>query len=87
MAHSEDSDVTALRDGSGGDVLTPGDPDYESARSIWNGAITRRPAIIARCRSAADVSAAIRFARANQLPISVRGGGHNFAALPCATTD
>ena len=81
MAHSVDISVTTLRDGFGGEVLTPGDPDYESARSIWNGAITRRPAIIARCSSAKDVSAAIRFARAEGLPLSVRGGGHNFAGF------
>src|ERR1700687_1240827 len=81
MAHSVDISVTTLRDGFGGDVLTPSDPDHERARSIWNGAITRRPAIITRCSSAKDVAAAIRFARAEGLSLSVRGGGHNFAGF------
>ena len=62
-----------------GRVLRPGDADYEEARRIWNGAIDRRPAMIARCRSEADARTALRHARQSGLPIAVRGGGHNVA--------
>jgi FAD/FMN-containing dehydrogenase len=62
-----------------GRLLQPGEPGYEEARRVHNGLIDRRPAAIVRCRSAADVAAAIRFARASGLQVSVRGGGHNVA--------
>ena len=62
-----------------GTVLTPTDDGYDSARRIWNGMIDRRPAAVVRCTGSADVSEAVRFARAQQLPIAVRGGGHNVA--------
>jgi FAD/FMN-containing dehydrogenase len=60
-------------------MLLPSSPGYDAARKIWNGAIDRRPACIARCAGAADVVAAVRFAREHQLEIAVRGGGHNVA--------
>lgn len=60
-----------------GEVLVPGDPGYDEARKIWNGMIDRRPGVIARCSSPADVVAAVRFGREKDLLISVRGGGHN----------
>ena len=60
-----------------GDVLLPHDADYDATRRIFNAMIDRRPALIARCASAADVIAGIGFARAEALEISVRGGGHN----------
>lgn len=47
-----------------GSVFSPRDPEYDDARSIWNGQIDHRPAVIARCRSASDVSVALAFARA-----------------------
>ena len=74
----------ALRDFSArfhGDLLRPDSDGYESARKVWNGMIDRRPACIARCRSVEDVQNAIRFARDNDLPLAVRGGGHNAAGL------
>ena len=64
-----------------GDLLRPDDDGYESARKVWNGMIDRRPACIARCKTTSDVQRAVRFARENDLPIAIRGGGHNAAGL------
>src|SRR5947209_12861622 len=60
-------------------LLDPSHGAYESARRIWNGMIDRKPAFICRCSSAAQVRAAIQFAKSERLPLSVRGGGHNIA--------
>jgi FAD/FMN-containing dehydrogenase len=60
-----------------GELLMPGHPAYDRTRHTWNRAIDRRPAFIARCRCTTDVSAAVRFARRNELPVAVRGGGHS----------
>src|SRR5919109_4261304 len=70
------SDLERLRDSLHGPLIQPGDKGYDEARSIWNGAIDRRPACIARCTGVADVVAAVRFARARDLEIAVRSGGH-----------
>jgi FAD/FMN-containing dehydrogenase len=64
-----------------GELVRPDSANYDSARKVWNGMIDRRPACIARCRTTADVQAAIKFARENSLPIAIRGGGHNAAGL------
>ncbi len=69
----------ALRAGFGGEVLEPGDAGYDDARRVHNGLVDRSPALIARCRGAADVADAVRFARAAGLEVCVRGGGHNVA--------
>jgi FAD/FMN-containing dehydrogenase len=61
------------------EILSPGDPGYDDARRIWNGAIDKRPALIVRARNADDVSWAVRHARENDLEIAVRGGGHSVA--------
>lgn len=74
-----DADVQQLRTSFAGAMLRPLDERYEQVRSIWNGAIRRRPALIASCTGAADVLAALRFARNRGLEISVRGGGHAVA--------
>jgi FAD/FMN-containing dehydrogenase len=63
----------------GGEALTASHVDYDRSRSVWNGAIDRRPALIAQCTHAAHVAEAIAFARRNGLEIAVRGGGHNYA--------
>ncbi len=62
-----------------GRILQPEDSDYDEARKIWNGMIDKHPAVILQCANAQDVMAAVAFARANNLPASVRGGGHNIA--------
>ena len=66
-------------DGFRGRLITPDQRDYDSARAVWNGAIDRRPRLIARCIGTADVVAAVRFARDRDLEIAIRGGGHNVA--------
>src|ERR671922_223524 len=68
-----------LRSSIRGLVIGPDDEGYDAARRIWNGAIDRHPACIARCTGVADVVAAVRFARERELEIAVRGGGHNVA--------
>ena len=66
-------------------VVSPRDAGYDEARAIHNGLVDRRPALIVRCRTTADVVAALEFARSAGLEVSVRGGGHNVAGR--AVTD
>ena len=63
----------------GGRLLRPADDGYDAARAVHNALVDRRPAVIVRCRSAADAAAALRFARAAGLDVCVRGAGHNVA--------
>ena len=70
------TDDERLRNSVHGPVIGPEDEGYDEARSIWNGAIDRRPAWIARCTGVADVVAAVRFARERDLLVAVRSGGH-----------
>jgi FAD/FMN-containing dehydrogenase len=69
--------IEQFHSGLRGGYLLRGDDGYEAARKIYNAMIDHRPAIIARCAGAADVIAAVNFARNNGLLVSVRGGGHN----------
>lgn len=80
----ESSVLHALQAELEGEMLTPEHPHYETARRIWNGHIDRRPALIVRCRAARDAALAVEFARRHQLPLAVRGGGHNTAGLAVA---
>lgn len=73
----DEATIQDFRAGLRGQVILPGDADYDDARNVWNGMIDRRPALIARCARVADVSKAIRFARDQQMLLAVRGGGHN----------
>ncbi len=73
--------VDELQTSFRGDLVRPGDAGYDEHRKIWNGSIDRRPALIARCTGVADVQAAIRFARSQDLLAAVRGGGHSFPGL------
>ena len=67
-----------------GPVLGPGDAAYEDSRTVWNSMIDRRPALVARCLGTADVIECVRFARDNNLLLSMKGGGHNIAGLAVA---
>jgi hypothetical protein len=66
-------------DGFRGRLISADHPDYDAARAVWNGAVDRRPRLIARCIGSADVVAAVRCAREHDLEIAIRGGGHNVA--------
>jgi FAD/FMN-containing dehydrogenase len=70
-------DVADLRAALRGSLLVPADGGYDQARRLWNGMFDRKPALIARCAGAADVVQAVNFARAHDLLIAVRGGGHS----------
>jgi FAD/FMN-containing dehydrogenase len=69
--------VSELRDAISGTVIVPGDDAYDDARAVWNGAVDRYPAVIARVETTADVAVAIAFGREHDLPLAVRGGGHH----------
>lgn len=71
--------IEQLRSRARGTVLIPGDAAYDEARQIWNGMIDKRPGVIVRCAGTADVIETINIARANNLLLAVRGGGHNIA--------
>jgi FAD/FMN-containing dehydrogenase len=68
-----------LRTSLRGEVIDSQHPDYDTARSIWNGLIDRRPGAIARCAGVADVVAAVNLAREHRPVVSIRGGGHQVA--------
>src|SRR5205809_6681866 len=67
-----------------GDVVRPGDPNYDVHRKIWNGSFDRHPALIIRCAGVSDVIAAVKFGRESGLPVAVRSGGHSFPGLSVA---
>ena len=77
--------MTALASSFTGQLLLPGDADYDEARKVHNGLIDKRPALIARCRGLADIVDAVKMARDQKLEVAVRGGGHNVRGAPRST--
>jgi FAD/FMN-containing dehydrogenase len=75
------SGVDELQAAFQGELVRPTDAAYDEHRKVWNGAIDRRPGLIARCSGVADVRTAVRFARERDLLVAVRGGGHSFPGL------
>ena len=73
--------IDKLKAGLRGELIQRSDPHYEEARKLYNGMIDKRPLLIARCADVADVIAAVRFARENDLLTAIRGGGHNGPGL------
>lgn len=79
VGHGSKEPTVVEIDGFRGRLISAYHTDYDIARAVWNGAIDRRPHLIARCIGTADVVAAVRFARDHDLEIAIRGGGHNVA--------
>jgi len=79
MVTIDGASTEALAANFAGELIEPQDAGFDGARQIWNAHVQRRPALIARCRGAADVITAVRFCRDHELPASVRGGGHAVA--------
>ena len=79
VGHGSNEPTVVGIDGFRGRLITADHANYDSARAVWNGAIDRRPRLIARCIGTADVVTAVRFARDHNLEIAIRGGGHNVA--------
>ena len=73
----EEATVQSFADSLRGRLLQRGDDGYDEARKLFNGMIDRRPALIAQCLGAADIAAAVRFAREHNLIVSIKGGGHS----------
>lgn len=69
--------IAALRSKLRGDLIQPGDPQYDVARKVYNAMIDKRPALIVRPVDIADVSSAVEFECEQGLDVAVRGGGHN----------
>ena len=76
-----DAAVEAFKAGLRGELVQAGAPGYDAARSVWNGMIDKRPALIVRCAGVGDVIDAVNFARDNELLLAVRGGSHSAAGL------
>ncbi|HYK36574.1 FAD-binding oxidoreductase [Alloacidobacterium sp.] len=73
--------IESLKSNFRGQILTPGSPEYDASRIIWNAMIDRKPAAIARCTGPADVRAAVQFSADQNIYPAIRGGGHNAAGL------
>jgi FAD/FMN-containing dehydrogenase len=74
-----DAAFDELREVLSGEVILPGDPTYDETRAVFNAMIDRRPAVIARCRTTADVAISVNLAREHGLVVAVRSGGHSVA--------
>jgi len=78
---TDSPDLARLRRRFEGQVLLPGEDGYHQARQVWNAMVDRKPAVVARCASPADVAAAVGFAREQELEIGVRCGGHSVLGI------
>jgi FAD/FMN-containing dehydrogenase len=78
---TDSQDLARLRRRLSGQVLLPEEPGYHQARRVWNAMVDRRPAVITRCASPADVAAAVGFARTHGLELGVRCGGHSVLGI------
>ena len=76
--------VEQFEAGLRGELIQPGDSDYDEARKVYNGSIDKHPGMIARCADVADVITCVNFARENDVLLAVRGGGHNGGGLAVA---
>jgi FAD/FMN-containing dehydrogenase len=83
MTSTARHDVTALRARMTGSVLLPEDDGYDEARSVWNGEIDKRPAVIARCTGPDAVASALGYAHEVGLEVAVRGEGTGTGGRPC----
>jgi FAD/FMN-containing dehydrogenase len=81
MISTDRVDVDRLRHSVDGQVMLPGEAGYDSARALWNAMVDRRPAVVVRCASSADVAAAIEFSRSSHLEVGVRCGGHSVLGI------
>lgn len=81
MKNSIKIDTNDLKLKFDGQVIHPGDADYEESRKLYNGMIDKKPGMIVKCRSKHDIAAAIQFAREHDMEVSIRSGGHNGAGL------
>jgi FAD/FMN-containing dehydrogenase len=80
----EEATVEQFKASLRGELIQPGDPDYEKARKVYNAMIDKHPRIIARCSDVADVISCVNFARENDMLLAIRGGGHNGGGLDVA---
>ena len=76
-----EASLQEFKAGLSGELFRPGNPGYDDARRLWNGAVNKHPALIVQCRTGQDVAQAVKFARSHNLPVSVRSGGHNTTGL------
>jgi FAD/FMN-containing dehydrogenase len=79
VGHASKEPTVVEIGGFRGRLISADHADYDITRALWNGAIDRRPRLIAQCIGTTDVVAAVRFARDHDLEIAIRGGGHNVA--------
>lgn len=77
--------IVKLKEDVSGSVVLPDDSNYDEVRSIWNAMIDKKPAVIVQCASAADSGHALKFAKDNNLEVSIRGAGHNIAGNALVT--
>jgi FAD/FMN-containing dehydrogenase len=77
----KEEDIDAFAANHRGEIIRPGSDGYDEARKLYNGMIDKHPRLIARCVDAGDVMACVNFGRENNLPIAIRGGGHNGPGL------